>query len=97
MARHRSTQIMRDQIAQELGILPRMKNDPGSLTVREAGLLGGNVVRSLVKKALADAEANPGSVPVDIADSHYELAQQIAVKDHGAQPVQPQQTKGRFQ
>jgi hypothetical protein len=60
------TSRMRDEIASELGILDKLQNDSGNLTTREAGRLGGNIVRSMVRFAETAMQQQNAAIPIDI-------------------------------
>lgn len=63
---------MRDEIAKELGIYEKLVNAPETLTTREAGALGGNITRSLVKDALKRAKEGH-SIQVDVDQDNKEM------------------------
>lgn len=46
------TENLRNEIASELGILDKLQKDPGSLTTKEAGTLGGNITKRLIQQAV---------------------------------------------
>lgn len=48
------TESLRNEIATELGIMDKLQKDPGSLTAREAGTLGGNITKRLIQQAVKD-------------------------------------------
>lgn len=46
------------EVADELGLINKIKTDPGQMTTREAGKIGGTMVKKMIAAAEEDMSSN---------------------------------------
>ncbi|MFW5996211.1 MAG: small, acid-soluble spore protein, alpha/beta type [Halanaerobiaceae bacterium] len=47
------------EVANELGLINKIKKEPGEMTTREAGKIGGTMVKKMIQAAEEDMSSNP--------------------------------------
>ncbi len=65
-------QQMKAEFAKEIGVFDILQNDPGSLTAREAGYIGGSITKTLINLGLQYLKEHGASVStIRINDYDY--------------------------